>query len=156
VGNRQNDSQVLFLKVFQKKVHNMVTTEMTDKLWDLANITTGFAVVQSIATAFALARDDFSFLLRNKTDHIWAIIFTAVFNALYIASVFYFRSCAKISPEDVSVWTIITWGRALVIFFFALLPLMAFWSHLKRVQDDQNNHSTKLGGDPQDKEVTNL
>ena len=123
----------------------MTANGMADNLWDLANIVSGFAIVQSIATAFALSKGDFRFLLRTKSDHIWGIVGTIVFTAFYLVSVFWCWWRAKAIDTncvDRSIWAWVTSGRIAAIVLFAALVVLTFFGHLRKVRDNLQ-HSKK-------------
>ncbi len=117
---------------------NFGSMNVAEKLWDLANLTTGFAVAQSIATAFALAKGEFRFALRTKFDHWFGFIATFIFNVLYTVAIVWCRSRALDVQAglDKSVWTTVTWGRGIAIWLFAVVTLLAFLGHLKNFQQD--------------------
>jgi hypothetical protein len=113
----------------------MAAMDMTDKLWDLANLTTGFAVAQSIATSFALAKGDFRFSLRTKLEHIYGIISTVIFMLLYMGAVLWCWSHAQVTESDAkSIWGYATFGRVVAIFLFSSVTIVAFLGHSKNVE----------------------
>ena len=50
---------------------------MPEKLWDLANLITGFAIVQTLATTFALAEGELK-IMKGPTAHSYAVIGTII------------------------------------------------------------------------------
>jgi hypothetical protein len=107
---------------------------VVEKLWDLANLTTGFAVAQSIATAFAVAKGDFDHALNAAPEHYFGIVGTLVFNALYTGAVVWCRKRAsKATNYDNSLWSAVNQGRILAIWLFALVALVAFVGHLRNL-----------------------
>ncbi len=115
----------------------MAPTDMTDKLRDLANYTTGFAIAQSIATAFALAKGEWRFSLRTNKEHYGGLAATVVFTIGYIVAVLWCWCRAKPVDDDAKpIWTIATWGRIVAILLFTTVTVTAFLGHRKNVEGD--------------------
>ena len=69
----------------------MLKSEMATKLWDLANVTTGYIAVQSIGLMYALAKGDLVYSLRGTVLHgvaIALVFITAIISCLVIHNCF--------------------------------------------------------------------
>ena len=110
---------------------------MADKLWDLANLITGFAIAQNLATTFAMAKGEFRNSLKGTAAHIVAFVSTIVFTILYFCAIWWCRSQALDKPEVkyiedmVSLWKHVTVGRVLAVALFTLVTLMTLIGHWK-------------------------
>jgi len=102
---------------------------MADKLWDMANILTGFAVAQSLATIFALAKHEL-LALKGRAAHWMAFFTTLVFTVFYIAAIVWcgYRGSHldSVQPE---VWCQTTWGRVGAVVLFTSILLLTLLGH---------------------------
>jgi hypothetical protein len=101
-----------------------------DKLWDLANIITGFAIVQSLATTFAMAKGELRGSLKGKGDHIGAFICTSLFTVAYIVAIEWCSSTGK--AHDIGhekIWDTVNAGRIFAVILFTLLTLFTLLGH---------------------------
>lgn len=106
-------------------------SKAAEKLWDLANGVTGFAVLQSIATTFAVASGDLDKALIGTSEHVAGIFLTLVFTVFYVYAV---RACRKmVEPGDVAlppeIWRKVTSGRIAAIVLFNIVTVLAFIGH---------------------------
>jgi len=97
--------------------------EMAEKLWDLANVITGFSVLQSLAMIFALGKGDFNDSLRSRSDHLLAFGTSLFFGVLYVLAIYWCGNSGKISADkgDQSIWSFVTWGRCTTVVLFNLI-----------------------------------
>jgi hypothetical protein len=106
---------------------------MADKLWDIANFTTGFAVAQSIATSFAIAKHEFK-ALKGKREHNAGIAATLVFNLFYTVIIVwcgYKGSSFDSEKGNSGIWFWVTLGRFAAVFLFTGVVVAAFLGNLK-------------------------
>lgn len=104
------------------------------KLWDLANVVTGFAIVQSIATIFALAKGDLRRSMKTRGDHVAAFVFTLCFTTGYIYAIAKLKSLAVPFMKggfDGALWTTVTWWRITAVVAFTLITLLTIVGHWK-------------------------
>jgi hypothetical protein len=105
--------------------------DMSDKLWDLANLITGFAVLQTLATIFALIKTGEIDALKGAPAHLWAFAATLIFTVLYVGAIIWCR-CAAAPPERTKkahVWNVTTFGRASIVLIFTCIMCVALWGH---------------------------
>jgi hypothetical protein len=136
----------LLIDLNKHKNLKMPANDMAENLWELANIISGFAVIQSIATAFALAKGDFRFSLRTKTEHVIGIASASVFAIFYAGTVawcWYRATSIDTDSNDQSLWAIVTIGRIGAILLFTVPVIFAFLGHLKNVQ--KKNGTPRIG-----------
>lgn len=114
-------------------MNNITTNEskVPEKLWDLANIITGFAVVQGIATAFQVASGGFETSLTGDLQHWGALVAILLFTGFYTKAIVW---CYKeASPRDpcieVSVWKAVTYGRVAAVLLFTVVTLVTVGGH---------------------------
>jgi hypothetical protein len=101
---------------------------MAEKLWDLANLVTGFAVVQTLAFIYSLLKRDIK--LPNRSAHWWAAIFTSAFTVGYVIAVIWCGSKGWcIDGANSYFWRRVTFGRASTIIMFGLVALLALFGH---------------------------
>lgn len=98
-----------------------------EKLWDLANIITGFGVLQAVATIFAIAKGELKGI--NGSDaHCWAIFGTGVFTVVYAVGII---GCgclgAGLDGKHSKVWVLTTVGRVAGVVIFNGLVGFALW-----------------------------
>ena len=99
-----------------------------EKLWDLANLVTGFGVLQAIATIFAIAKEELKGI-RGLDAHRWAVIGTAIFTSVYVVGII---GCGWLGagldkPVNSKVWILTTVGRVAGIVIFNGLVGYALW-----------------------------
>jgi hypothetical protein len=116
---------------------------MADKLWDLANFITGFAIAQNLATTFAMAKGEFRNSLKGSAAHIVAFVSTIVFTILYFYAIWWCESQAINKPEVksiedmVSLWKHVTVGRLVAVALFTVVTLMTLIGHWQnRIQGE--------------------
>ena len=103
---------------------------MPEKLWDVANIITGFGILQSIATLFAVTKGELK-SLTGGAAHIIAACGALVFGAAYIFAIRWV-GCAGASLDNAAnthVWHMTTYGRVGGITLFTLVMIFAVWGH---------------------------
>jgi hypothetical protein len=103
---------------------------MSDKLWDLANFGTGFAILQTLATTFALVKGDLN-VLKGLKAHRYVFIGTVIFLLLYLAAIFWcgYVGSSLDKPEDLRVWNYVTVGRLCSVLIFTLVMWVALLGH---------------------------
>jgi hypothetical protein len=102
-----------------------MAVQMADKIWDLANIVTGFSVAQSLATIFMLAKDEMK-LLHDDNGYRIMRKATAVYTLFYLAAIILCGVAgAKLDTgakpdhsDNTDVWWLVTIGRAVAVIFF--------------------------------------
>lgn len=104
--------------------------DMPEKLWDLANLVTGFAVVQSLALTYALVKDEVK-AVRDSVSHWTAAIGTCIFNFFYMVAAAYCGSEGRKLDvkSDPRTWSLVTCGREIAIVSFALVTLGTIYVH---------------------------
>ena len=104
--------------------------KIAEKLWDLANLVTGFAVAQSIATTFTVAKGDLK-TLKDAGPHLGAIIATLIFTTFYIIAILWCRKngSSRDSTDNSSLWHAATVGRVFAVILFTLVILVTFGGH---------------------------
>ncbi len=103
-------------------------TDMENHLWDLANIITGFAVVQSLAFLYALAQNEFMKAVDNRDAQKIIIPATVVASIFYCGAVFLLgRAGTSLAESHQSVWDSVMWGRIVAILAFNGLVLYVIW-----------------------------
>ena len=110
----------------------MSEINMPEKLWDLANVITGFGVLQSLAMTFALTKSDELRLLNTEAGHWCAFGGTVVFTALYIIAIIWCRIAASSNGDDANlayIWKVTTSGRVAIVLAFTLIMCVALWGH---------------------------
>lgn len=101
--------------------------KMTKELWDLANLITGFAIAQNLATTFAMAKGDWRVSLKGTALHWGAAAATIVFTAFYIWAIVW--SCNQQPPAGSDTWEAVKWGRVGAVILFTLVTLGTLYGH---------------------------
>src|SRR5580698_880198 len=103
--------------------------QMPDKLWDLANLVTGFAAVQSLTFIYGLV--SLTLKLKGREQHVAAAIGTIAFTFLYAIAVIWCGDKGRSldSPDHLQIWGWVTAGRLFVIVLFAMPALGATYGH---------------------------
>jgi hypothetical protein len=107
---------------------------MPEKLWDLANLITGFGVLQSLAMTFALTKSDEFKLLSGAAAHWCTLGGTVFFTALYIGAIIW---CNNIGApldraNDLHIWNFTTIGRVTIVALFTIVMCAALFGHWRR------------------------
>jgi hypothetical protein len=104
----------------------MSPDNMSEKLWDLANLITGFAVLQTLAMLFAVIKGDIPVLMQATVRRL-AFVGTIVFTLLYMGAITWcgIEGYSLNAPHDYSVWLIVTLGRIVVVLIFSYLMSIA-------------------------------
>jgi hypothetical protein len=104
----------------------MGAINISEKLWDLANVITGFAVLQTLAMLFAVIKGDMPVLMQATVRRL-AFVGTIIFTLLYIAAITWcgIEGYSLNAPHDYSVWLIVTCGRLFVVLIFSFLMSIA-------------------------------
>ena len=107
----------------------MEDIKLAEKLWDLANIVTGFAVAQVIATTFALANNQIAALTGRAARWI-AFVCTVVFTGFYLGAIIWCNhKGADLDPQHTDVCAAVNCGRMVAIVLFTLVLLFAPYGH---------------------------
>jgi hypothetical protein len=103
---------------------------LAEKLWDMANLITGFAAAQTLATTFAVAKGDLK-VLRGTLGHGIAFSGTFIFTAFYVVAIMWCGSegSSLSHDEQRAVWCHATEGRLLAVVLFALVLILALCGH---------------------------
>jgi hypothetical protein len=97
---------------------------MAEKLWDLANVITGFAVVQSLATILALLGGTLK--ISEPVAYRYALWALGGFTALYVVAIGYCGVMGyKIDNNHLDIWTVTTVARVVVVLIFTGLLFLA-------------------------------
>jgi len=108
----------------------MEDTMMAEKLWDLANLITGFAVAQCLATLFAVVKGDLNRWLTMPKDYLRSGAGMATFTALYCVALWYCGSRgADLDCGHRGIWIMCTAGRMTAVIVFAAILGVVFWGH---------------------------
>jgi len=112
--------------------------DMAGKLWDLANLITGFAAVQSMATLFAMAKDEWAQTLTSSKTHKQVIWGTVWFNLLYIVAII---CCGLegylINGQNGVAWLGTTIGRVVTILLFGGTTIVTFLGHKQQEEREE-------------------
>jgi hypothetical protein len=104
--------------------------QMALKLWDLANLITGFAVAQILATTFALAGGKLRTILQGPAAHWTAFVVMILVTGLYLTAIVWCgskgRSLERYHPE---VWCVVTAARVGVVVLFRLVEVATLYWH---------------------------
>ena len=65
----------------------METINMVEKLWDLANLVTAFAVVQTLTLTYSMAKGELRISLEGRRNHWGAFATTIVFTIFYLTAI---------------------------------------------------------------------
>jgi hypothetical protein len=108
---------------------------MPEKLWGLANLVTGFAVLQTLATTFALVKGELS-VLEGLTAHWSAFAVTIIFSALYFTAIIWCWDVGSSldKPENLHIWNDATIGRVGSVFIFTVVMWIALLGHWRDEQ----------------------
>jgi hypothetical protein len=101
---------------------------MPEKLWDLANLITGFAILQTLATTFALAKGELE-ILKRAAAHRWAVIGTIVLTVCYVIAICWcgYEGCKLDSASNSNLWIIVTSGRVVAVLLFITMVMAALY-----------------------------
>jgi amino acid permease len=113
-----------------------------EQLWDLANLVTGFAIVQTLTTTITVAKGELK-VLKGQTAHWIALVGTAFFLPFYIAAIVWCGAVGS-SLDDAGnsyVWTVVTWGRIIGVLLFTAVALLTIWGH-RRDEVEQSKVTT--------------
>lgn len=116
---------------------------MAEKLWDLANYVTGFAIAQVIATTFAIANRQI-LALNGARAHWIALAITLVFTGFYITAIIWCgRKGRPLSPGVHSLWHSVDIGRVAAVSVFTLVLFLALSGHrLDEIKPEQSKPAT--------------
>jgi hypothetical protein len=103
--------------------------KMAEKLWDLANLVTGFAVAQSLAFTYGMAKHDMK--MPGLAAHWMAAIGTIVFTVGYGVAVVlcYIKGRSLDAAANAVVWKWVMFGRVLTVSMFAAVTLVTIYFH---------------------------
>ena len=99
---------------------------MPEKLWDLANLITGFAIVQTLATTFALAEGELK-IMKGPTAHSYAVIGTIILTVCYVIAICWcgYKGRKLDSASNSEFWIVVTSGRVIAVLLFITMVTMA-------------------------------
>jgi len=102
---------------------------VADKLWDLGNYVTGFAVAQSLVFIFAMAKDEIK-IERPLAGHWACAAGTVLFTAGYLFAI---RLCgvegAVRDASNAPLWRAVTRGREFAVVVFAAVAVAVTYTH---------------------------
>jgi len=103
--------------------------QVDEKLWEVANYVTGFAIAQVVATSFAIARKEWP-VLKGMLAHCLALAGTLTFTTFYITAIYW---CDLVGSEHSSIppeiWRRVTQGRTIAVLLFTVVLLVALVGH---------------------------
>jgi hypothetical protein len=121
----------------------MEAINLADKLWDIANFVTGFAIAQVLATTFALVKTELK-PLTGALAHWIAFLTTLLFTGFYIYAIVWCEiEGTSISSERHDIWRRVTQGRIIAVGIFTLVLFMALLGHWR----DERIREPLSGGD---------
>ena len=102
---------------------------MAEKLWDLANLITGFGVVQTLTMTYAMLKGDVR--ISGRREHRIVYAGTGFFAALYIIAIVACGWVGKsFDADDHSlVWRWVTIGRVVAVLLFMGVTVAATYAH---------------------------
>ncbi len=110
----------------------MENAKMLERLWDLSNYVTGFAVAQSLATTFSVASGQLK-ALSGTMAHVIALIAVVMWSGLYCYVVDWLQKRGtKLDSANAELWTLVDCGRytAIVLFgFVVFITVAGDWWH---------------------------
>jgi protein-S-isoprenylcysteine O-methyltransferase Ste14 len=124
---------------------------MPEQLWDLANLVTGFAVVQTVATIITVAKGELQGL-KGTATHWIAVAGTAGFAACYIIAIMWCGIVGASLDNNVAnshVWTVVTFGRVFGVLLFTLVALGTIWGHWRYEASVARMSEATSGSHPQ-------
>lgn len=108
---------------------------MAEKLWDLANLITGFAVAHALTMSYAIAKHEMV-SLKDNTAHAVALVLSLIFTFLYVGAIWWcYKTGIELYPKNSSVWYSVTLGRILTVGVFTLVMLLALFGHWRALKD---------------------
>ena len=119
----------------------MADTNFVEKVWDLANVITGFSVAQNLAVVYGMGKGDFRNSMRSGGEHLAAAAGTIAFSVAYILAICWCGRtmapalCFDLSPTapgqltDCTIWHEATCGRIWTVILFTLVMLATVSSH---------------------------
>jgi ABC-type branched-subunit amino acid transport system permease subunit len=100
-----------------------------EKLWDIANYVTGFAIAQTLVTTFAIAKGEW-LLLKGAGAHIGAALGALVFTVFYEIAIFWCEINGSKDPGiPQQIWRRVTQGRMFAVALFTILLLVTILGH---------------------------
>ncbi|MGF7131444.1 hypothetical protein P3T40_002926 [Paraburkholderia sp. EB58] len=109
--------------------------DMSEKLWDLSNIITGFAAAQSVTMTIVMGKGELARSLRSGKDHLTTLCASVISSVFYIGVIFWCQvnSMAGTGEREKLIWTWVTWGRcATVILFMAIMLYVLLLHYIKQ------------------------
>jgi hypothetical protein len=102
---------------------------MPEQLWDLANLVTGFAIVQTLATTFTVLKGELK-VLKGLTAHWLAVAGTIFFLLCYVAAIWWCGDVgSSLDAGHSHVWRVVTFGRIVGVILFTAVALVVIWGH---------------------------
>ncbi len=120
-----------------------MSSDIADKLWQLANVMAGFSAVQAVAYTYALGQGDFA----RRVSHgriAWVILVVAIFiNAILAAGIWWchvqavkFPPDERYSKDQLAAFhrlsRSVTIGRLIIVAICTILPIS--WAFLLRIR----------------------
>jgi hypothetical protein len=108
----------------------MEDIKLAEKLWDLANIVTGFAVAQVLATTFTLANRQM-LALSGRAAHWYAAGGTFIFTAFYLTAIIWCNhtGAALDATSNNEIWKVVNVGRIFAVVLFTAAMLFTLYGH---------------------------
>jgi len=119
---------------------------MPKQLWDLANLVTSFAIVQTLATTITVAKGELK-VLKGTGPHLIALAGTAFFFPLYIAAIVWCgaEGSSLEGAGEPYYWTVVTLGRIIGVVLFTVVALLTIYGHWH--DEVKQIHRQVLGAD---------
>jgi hypothetical protein len=107
----------------------MEDIKLAEKLWDIANVVTGFAVAQVLATTFAMANHQMA-MLSGQQAHWAAAGGTLIFTTFYLVVIIWcYIEGKRLSPKHPLIWRMVNRGRIGAVILFTLALLVTLYGH---------------------------
>jgi len=102
---------------------------MEDRIWNIANIVTGFSVAQNLAFLYGMGRD-LTFLQRESAQIKYPVaIAIMIFVLLYLGAVWDLHILAQDMPGvDSRIWLHVSIGRSVAITIFGALAIAGLFA----------------------------
>lgn len=109
----------------------MDSKTLSEKLWDLANIITGFSILQAIAISIAIGKIEIKQLQGSAAG--WSTFFlTLICSTAYVVGVWAcHRMAVSLDSSQKHIWLTVTWGRTAAIALFTLIVFVALLGNWK-------------------------
>lgn len=114
--------------------------DLAGKLWDLENYVTAFAIAQSLAVTFGIAKKELR-LIDSRKAHMISIASTLLFLGLYSAAIFWCGfTGAKLQPDaDRHIWHVVTWSEFGAVCLFTGVVVITLIGNMRAITSSQSS-----------------